>query len=360
MTKLIVNTGTLSAGGAERVLSILSTPFADAFDEVQYVMWLDAKYPDIFYEIDPRVKIVRMSRECGSTNIFKQVYWYRKYMKRQKPSIVLSFMVMIDFTVSMALLGTGIPQVVAERNDPRFHDSIVPRWMINLLYHAHDIRGILMQTQNNKDFFTSKTLYNKTDVIYNPILLKPNQIGSALYAEKEDLIVSVARLTTQKKQNDLIQSFATFHKTHPTYKLCIYGEGEKRQELEKLRDDLNLHDSVILPGRNNNVIDAISTAKIFVMTSEYEGMSNSLLEALCVGLPCISTTVSGATDLIVDKVNGYLTNVGDVDAISNYMTMLADNEDLQIAIGAEAAKSYNLISSEVISDKWCKYLKSKI
>ena len=67
MSKLIVNTGTLSAGGAERVLSILSTPFADSFDEVHYVIWLDTKYPEIFYEIDPRVNIVRVSEESGRT-----------------------------------------------------------------------------------------------------------------------------------------------------------------------------------------------------------------------------------------------------------------------------------------------------
>ena len=78
MSKLIVNTGTLSSGGAERVLSILSYPFTDAFDEVHYILWLDAKYPEIYYDVSPRVKIIRISRECGSTRIWRQMLWFRR------------------------------------------------------------------------------------------------------------------------------------------------------------------------------------------------------------------------------------------------------------------------------------------
>lgn len=361
MKKIIVNTGTLSSGGAERVLSILSTPFADAFDEVQYVMWLDAKYPDIFYNIDPRIKIVRISKESGSSKIWKQVIWFRKYVKEENPNIVLSFMVMVDFTVTMALIGTGIPQIVAERNDPRYfgkHQWL--RELINLSYHTPDVKGILMQTQNNKEYFKSKKLYNKTDVIYNPIMMPDEIVGKALKTEKEDLIVSVGRLTHQKCQDVLIKAFARFHKSHPSYKLCIFGEGEKRKELENLAKELSISNVVLLPGRSTKVMEEISKARMFVMTSEYEGMSNALLEAMCLGLPCISTKVSGATDLIEDGVNGFLVDVGDIDTIAERMSELAADNDFCYKIGCKSKNVYNRVSVDVVSKQWVDYFKSKL
>lgn len=361
MSKLIVNTGTLAAGGAERVLSILSKPFADAFDEVQYVIWLDAKYPDIFYEIDPRVKIIRMSKESRSTKIWNQILWYRKYVKHQKPNIVLSFMVMVDFTVTMSLMGTGIPQIVAERNDPRyFAGSKWLRKFINFVYKTPDVKGILMQTQSNKDYFTSKTLYNKTDVIYNPITMDNSMVGKALSTKKEDLIVSVGRLTSQKRHDRLIKAFAEFYKTHPSYKLCFWGEGEQRQELQSLADTIGLHDAVLFPGRSNKVMDEICSAKMFVMTSEYEGMSNALLEAMCLGLPCISTKVSGATDLINHDENGYLIEHDNLQQLVSIISRVAESDADAVRIGKNAQKAFDKLSVDIIAKKWVEYLKERM
>lgn len=360
MSKLIVNTGTLSSGGAERVLSILSKPFADAFDEVQYVMWLDAKCPDIFYNIDPRVKIVRISKESGSTNILKQILWFRKYVKKHKPDMVLSFMVMVDFTVTMALLGTGIPQVVAERNDPRFHKPEILRRIINLSYHTPDIKGILMQTQSNKDFFKGSALYKKTAVIYNPITMEPSMVGKALRTVKDDLIVSVGRLTSQKRQDRIISAFAEFHNSYQSYRLCIFGEGERRTELQNMAKSYGLQESIFFPGRTNNVMEEISKAKIFVMTSDYEGMSNALLEAMCLGLPCISTKVSGATDLIQHGENGYLTDQDNQLQIIEAMCKIADSETEANRVGVNASKKYCELSVDMIAKQWIDYLQERI
>ncbi len=360
MSKIIVNTGTLSAGGAERVLSILSKPLADAFDEVHYVMWLDAKYPDIFYDIDPRVKIVRLSKESGATNILQQMIWFRRYIKREHPDVVLSFMVMVCFTVTIALLLTGINQVVAERNDPNFFRPKWLRRLINWSYLSSDVKGIIMQTEKNKIFFSNGRLLRKTTVIYNPIDIDDTYVGAAVKHKKEDVIVSVGRLTNQKQQWVLIEAFALFHKTHPSYKLVIYGEGEKRKDLEEQVVLLKMKESVILPGRSKQVIRDILPAKMFVTTSLYEGMSNALIEAMCVGLPCISTSVSGATDLINDGKNGFLVDEGDVKKVFEKMLFIADHSEEANTLGCNASQAYHLLSSEVISGEWVNYLKSMI
>lgn len=360
MSKLIVNTGTLSSGGAERVLSVLSTPFANAFDEVQYVMWLDAKYPNIFYEIDPRVKIVRMSKESGSTSVWRQMIWFRQYVKKEKPDLVLSFMVMICFTVTVSLLLSGIRQVVAERNAPGFLKKKWLRRFINFSYHSSDVKGILMQTESNKEYFKNSALYAKTSVIYNPLKIEARNVGAALNASKDDLVVSVGRLTSQKQQGVLLNAFARFHQSHPTYKLIIYGDGEMRESLLEQAKRLGINDSFELPGRSNQVIKDILHAKMFVMTSLYEGMSNALAEAMCIGLPCISTKVSGATDLIQDAKNGLLAEVGDVDGIAEKMTLIANNQEFASQIASKATKIHELLDEERVSSKWIEYLKEKI
>ena len=360
MSKLIVCTGTLAAGGAERVLSILSKPFADAFEEVQYVMWLDAKYPNIFYDIDPRVRIVRMSKESGSTSVWRQMIWFRQYVKKEKPDLVLSFMVMICFTVTVSLLFSGIRQVVAERNDPRFFKKKWLRRIINLSYLSSDVKGILMQTESNKKYFKNSTLYAKTSVIYNPLNIEARNVGAALNASKDDLVVSVGRLTIQKQQGVLLDAFARFHQSHPAYKLIIYGDGEMRESLLEQAERLGVKDFFKLPGRSKQVLRDILPAKIFVMTSLFEGMSNALAEAMCVGLPCISTKVSGATDLIQDGKNGLLAEVGDVDGISEKMNAIANNQELASQIASNATKIHELLDEERVSSKWIEYLKEKI
>lgn len=358
MSKLIICTGTLMSGGAERVLSILSRPFADAFDEVEYIMWLDAKYPDVFYEIDDRVKITKISIESNSTKYIDHLIWFRKYVKKNRPDVILSFMVMINFSVMLSLLGLKVPLVLAERNDPRFfHHGRILRQIINCMYHFKNVKRLVMQTENNKSYFSTQ-LQNKTDIIFNPIELDDKFLGGALNINKKNVIVSVARLEKQKHQHVLIESFARFHKNHPDYSLIIYGEGSMRNALETQIFNLKLQDSILLPGRTNDILNKIKNAKMFVITSLYEGMSNSLLEAMCLGLPCISTKVSGSTDLIINGHNGFLTNIDDVETITEAMSFIADNDNEALLLGQHAMEVYNQLNVDRISKQWISVLKN--
>lgn len=352
MTKLIVNTGTLMAGGAERVLSILSTPFADAYDSVEYIMWLDAKYPDVFYKIDPRVKITRICKESGSNNILRHLYWFRKHIKKEKPNAILAFMVMINFSVMLSQLFCSTPLYLAERNDPRFFaGNPLLRRIINWLYTFPNVKKIFMQTENNKNYF-SKRLRKKVDVIYNPILMRNDYVGCAVTQKKHKRIVTVSRLEQQKHQHILISAFAEFHKKHPDYTLTFYGIGTRKKELENQAKNLLISESVLFPGRVDNVYDAIKDANLFIMTSEYEGMSNSLIEAMCLGIPCISTKVSGAIDLIENNVNGVLIDIDDTKALVKAMNKIVEDIEFANMISINATKIYDVLRADKISKKW--------
>ena len=348
---LLVSDATLGPGGAERVLSILSKSFADNYETVIYITWIDV--PD-FYNIDDRVKRVCIERECESKNMLKKMLWFRKYVQQLSPDLVLSFLTPYNVIVSLSLTGVNVSIVVAERNDPNYvWSSLLRRNIRKIAYYKP--KGILVQTEKIKAYFEKK-FGNKTSIIFNPIVMGDEYRGKALRTEKKNRIVSVSRLMKQKNQNMLLKAFKVFHDSHPDYTLTIYGKGRYRSEVEKMIATYELQDCVELPGSTENIWNHIADAKCFVLSSWYEGMPNGLLEALCLGLPCISTKVSGATDLVQHGENGYLVELDDSQELARYMTMLADNTKLQTSIGTKATQIYELLKVDVISQQWIGYI----
>ena len=86
---LFISCATLGSGGAERVLSVLSKPFAEEYDKVVYLLWL---HHPVFYQIDRRVEIVDIEKEAKSKNILKKMWWVRKFVQKNKPDLILSFL----------------------------------------------------------------------------------------------------------------------------------------------------------------------------------------------------------------------------------------------------------------------------
>ena len=188
-----------------------------------------------------------------------------------------------------------------------------------------------------------KALQKKIEVIYNPIFLEDHLVGSSLTTEKQKLIISIGRLETQKNQKMLIRAFSIFERNHPDYQLVIYGEGSQRGELEGLVSELNLTGRVLLPGVVKNVFECLQKAEVFVLSSYFEGMPNTLLEAMCIGVPSVSTKVSGAVDLIEDGKNGYLTEIDDCNMLASRIELLADDPELRFKIGERSSHLYDIL-----------------
>lgn len=355
MSKIIFVCASLQSGGAERVLSVLSSKLAVHYNGVQYVMWYDAP---VFYQIDERIKLVSIEKEVKSKNTIKKILWLRSYIKQQSPDLVLSFSAPFNMLALTSLLFTKYRTIACERVDPRsFRWGKILKILRNILYHTAD--GILVQTQMSKDYFKGK-LYRKSDIIFNPITMSHENIGSSLRYSKSNIIVTAARLCKQKRQDLLIQTFARFLSIHPDYKLVIYGSGPEKQNLINLANKLNIGNNVEMPGSVKDLWDRMKPAKMFVLPSLFEGMSNSMIEAMCLGIPTISTKVSGATDLIIHEKNGILIDIDDADALLHYMCKIVEDEEFACRLGMEGSKIYNVLNSESISQKWIDYIDSKI
>ena len=348
---LLISCATLSAGGAERVLSILSTPFAEAYERVIYVMWLHAQ---VFYSIDKRVELVDMENVVGSKNIVKKMWWFRKYVKHEQPDLVLSFLYPWSMKVIASLLFTPFKIVAAERRDGSVVCGGLP---IKVLRHLLYLRanGILLQTDGNRKYYGG-ALAQKVRVIYNPVNIPKESLGIALHTEKEDIVVTVGSFKPEKNHDLLLRSFAVFRQSHPSYKLVIYGDGPQRSAMERLAKELDIDDCIEMPGRTQDVLDKISVARMFVLSSDLEGMPNALIEAMCVGLPCISTKVSGATDLIKSGENGILVPVRSESLMVQTMNLLADNEGYANRLGHKAVDVYQHTNAESICKQWVDYI----
>lgn len=370
----------LGSGGAERVVSLLANKMMELGHQVEIVC---LKFNDVYYQTDSRVKVTLAMQR--TKNRLTELFWLRKYVKKQKPDVVIPFTEGVYCFTILSLLGTDIPVIASERLDPAAM-SPTRKLLKRLLLPYAD--WLVVQTQSIKEYFP-KRIQKKTSVIYNPVrdevfhqiengVLKiengerhesPNglQVQGANAAssvqcsntpmegmgqEKQNRIISVGRLYPQKNQEMMIRAFAKVADKFPNWQLVIFGEGPLRAELESLVSSFKLQDRVLLPGRTEHVIEELRKSKIFCMSSDYEGMSNSMIEAFCIGLPIVSTKVSGTDELVQDGVNGYLVELGDVDGMADVLSQLMKG-DKMIQMAFETNKSrVSLFQLGSIIDEW--------
>lgn len=354
MKKILVSGSTFGPGGAARVVANLSRILPDHFDKVIVVLW---KKQEVFYDTDSRANVLWVDDEAGKSNEMKRLYWFRSLVKQEEPDLILSFLEPYNIRVLLSTIGLHIKTIVAERNDPRVvNGSRIMDTLEKCIYHLAD--GILVQTKTIYDFFRG-SLQARTTIIYNPVSIDKVLVGAALRVPKEKKVVCVARLMPQKRIDDLICAFEMFSKTHPDYRLEVYGEGPEKERLMKLIEEKRLENRVFLCGTRKDIHKVISPAALFVLVSDREGMSNAMIEAMCLGLPCVCTEVSGAIDLIESGVNGVLVRIGDIKMIVDAMTDIVDNPDRAGMLGNNAAKLYDQLNPDRIFKEWIDYLRNQ-
>lgn len=335
--------GSLDRGGAERVISILSRKYAELGWQTDIILLLDNK---IEYRIAPDTRVLDFSGKTAS-RWYRLPQWLRKirsYVKTEKPDVIVSFVARINVITQIARLGLHTDRVIlSERNDPECDGrGRIVRLLTRWLYPKADY--VVFQTRRAAGYFP---YLNNRIIISNPIQIETSASPSA--APK---IVSVGRLTKQKNQRLLIESFAEIADRFPRYTLEIYGEGDLRNYLQDLIDRLNLHDRIFLKGNVFHIHKAISDAALFVLSSDYEGLSNALLEAMMMGLPCISTTCAGSDEYIVSGKNGILVPIGDKTALVNALESLMGDAGLRQRLGNAASESSVRFDAKTVIAEW--------
>ena len=280
--------------------------------------------------------------------------WIRCHLKKSA-SIIVSFLAKFNMIALFATLFSGIPVIVSERTDPR-RGSWLYKYIRDTLYLLSN--RIIVQSESGKTYFSGHAI-SKITVIYNPVDVK-NYTGKALTTPKEKIVMSVGRLIPVKNQKLMILAFSEIAQQFPDYKMVIYGEGSFRGELETLINDLGLTQRISLPGNETNIFDKLVSAELFILSSDYEGMPNALLEAMCVGLPVISTKVSGAVDVIKNRVNGILIEKNSVPQLSAAMSELLSDSNTRNAYAEHATELCDLVNVERIIRQWISVIEETI
>ena len=179
---------------------------------------------------------------------------------------------------------------------------------------------------------------------------------------RENEIVTVGRLENAKNQKMLIQAFSVITKNFPELVLKIYGEGTLQQELQEEINHLGLADKAFLMGKTSKVAEAIAKARIFVLPSNVEGMPNALIEAMCLGLPVVSTDCpcGGPRALIQEGKNGILVPVGNVHSLVQALMKILKDRDLEERLGNEAHKILDIYSPDKVYESWKTFIESRM
>lgn len=346
MQKIALIAHGLGNGGAERVASILANGLSRKNYEVMYL----AVYNNVItYNLDADIKYIYLNIDVPNK--------IKKYIDRSKkiskilddfqPDFVISFIVQEMLLTSFK----GKYQIVySERTDPASKSKLLrmaTKWIYNKAYR------VVFQTDNAKDYFDTN-IRDKGVVIPNPINMDLPYWKENLH---ENVIVTACRITPEKNLPMLIKAFARFYDGHRDYILRICGEPrypEIKNELIRLSEELGIREKIEYLGYCTDVHQVMSRATIFALTSNYEGLSNSMLEALCIGVPTICTDCpsGGAAMYIENGENGFLVGVNDVDALYQQMTILADDIELQEKISNNSVKLREQLAAENIIKQW--------
>lgn len=261
-----------------------------------------------------------------------------------------------NFYAKVASIFTGVPSIMTERGDPYVTITNGIKDKI-LLKFINSSKGAVFQTKGASEFY-SKRLQERGTVIPNAIFLTVKENSEKRLVDRDKTVVYVGRFQNiQKRMDVLLRGFKLFLNNHPDYILKMYGSGET-DYVKSLISDLGIEDSVKLMGAVKNPMSKIMNDGMYVLTSDYEGIPNSLLEAMAIGLPCISTdcTPGGARLLIQDGINGQLIPRDDPKVLCDAMSKFAYDRLFAQNCGKEAQKVLERFSKDKIGKMWVDYI----
>lgn len=350
--KIVFIIGSLAGGGAERVVSELASCMVRQNNDVYIITVASSK---IDYSISSKVNIIDCSKResVPGVNFIRRLSRIKNTIKQVNPDVCISFTVAVNIYSVLSCIGAKTKLILAERNDPRFDPpGKVMRILRKILYPFAD--NFVFQTEGEKKFF-SKRIQKKSVVIPNPV--NP-ELPEPYQGERTNRFVSAVRLTPQKNLKMSIDAFSEVVKKYPEFRLEIYGDGELRNELEDYIKNKGLHSNVFLKGRSSDLYNDIKDAYGFILSSNYEGISNSMLEAMALGIPTISTDYpsGGAREIIESYKNGILVNLNDYKQLAKEIITLIEDRELCRKISSECRKIRNQLDSSKITDKWICYI----
>lgn len=342
--KIAILLPSLNGGGAERVTLRLAGELARRGHQIDLV--LAHQGGELISLVPPGVRLI----ELGAKRIRGSIAPLVAYLRREKPDALQASMwpYTLVAVIARAFARTRTRVMVVDHctlseqfpgNSPQVQ---IVRWTIRLLYPQADSRVIVSEGSANDIARFSGLPRKMWRVIYNPVEL-PERLSSIADAERlwqgaREKLITVGRLTPQKNHAMLIQAFALLARKRPKAALLILGRGDLEPELKALRSQLSLDSQVVFAGFVMDPWPLLSSADLFVLSSDFEGFGVVLVEALHAGLRVVSTDCrDGPREILDDGRFGTLVPIRDPEALARAMDEALD-QPVDIAGHRERAR----------------------
>jgi glycosyltransferase involved in cell wall biosynthesis len=331
--------------GAENVAADICMMFNEDIEMIYC-----SPYGDIKQALEIRgVKYVPINRFS-----YKEI---KRVIKEVEPDIIHAHDV--KATVIASLISNKVPIISHLHGNSIEMRKISLKSILYAISTARVRKYIVVSESCLDDYKFKRVIIKKTkkltNIIFNDRINKLIELSNEKY--KFDFIY-LGRLKEQKNHSLLINAFAKIADEFKEEKLIIYGEGSLRKELEELICKLNLRERVILKGATHNVEQKIKNAKLFILSSKYEGLPNVVMEAMALGLPIIATDCpcGGPRMLIEEYKNGILVEVDNVDHMASSIRSVLMDEEYQDKLGKNAKITSEKFQPEKIFSYWQKYI----
>lgn len=339
--KILFVIAALKNGGAERVLEVLANYFVKKYEI--YIAILQSN--DGLYKFDKNINFIYL-------NVYEKKSKFNKYLKLREcfksvnPDVIISFIDWTNVACLIANFGLKYKIIATEHNSHDFLKNKFFAFIRNLLYKKADILTVLTKS----DFNYYSKFIKHCEIVYNPFFGKFTK-----ELKKENVILSVARLEKVKGYDVFFKALEKIDKNLlKNYQILIAGDGSLRNVLEKIAKDLCLN--VKFLGHKADIDEIYKKAKIFILSSYSEGLSNVLIESAFYECIRISSKTSGGMELISDNKTGFLFDIGNSDELAKKLEIAMCDENLTKKIIKNTNKTLYKFKAENITQKWEKMI----
>lgn len=357
-----------NSGGIERIISTKANYLVQKGYEIHIVVIYPAPHSP-FFNFDPRVQFHYLNLDFEKERGLKKKLRFRRNKKiflqvvselfrKINPDIAIS--TFCKYSKYIYELNDGSKKII-ERHFAKYKrayyysklDKYLLGRLITYLYRKKDYdvcrhfdRFVVLSHEDKKSW--GNELPN-IEVIENPLTLIPEQ--KACLDSK--MVIALGRLNQQKQFNHLIEIWKTVSQKYPDWKLSIYGNGEKKEELEKMISALNLDSSIELNPATSDIHEVLLNSSIYAMTSKYEGFPLVLLECMSYGVPAVSYACKcGPSEIIHSGEDGFLVPFNNKEVFIQKLSCLIENESLRKEMGKAASQNIVRYSQDIIMQKW--------
>lgn len=336
--KLVFITLSLEGGGAEKIITRLLFLLSGEFKIELVTFYKRGRYLNEVLSI-PDLEYHCLNAETGNTISF--ALRLRKIILNASPHKVISFLYYPNIVTYLALVRLNIPYILSERSNHRlyFTGSVKHKiWKVLLKKAYFKASAIISISNENKTAISSdfNVPVEKIFTVYNGLSfsdldrLKEEPVTDLEFKKDNYYIVAVGNLTRAKNYPLLIESFSILHSKNTRTRLIILGQGEMGNRIRALINKLNLQDAVLLKGYTVNPYSYLRNASCYVLSSDWEGFPNSLLEAMYVCGHVVSTDCpTGPSEIISNNEDGLLCRMNDPKELSSAMERMCFDNDFR-------------------------------